>query len=146
MKFTVREKFEHEKFCDPSKSTDICKRALENKYFKTEKLSYVKNQHGSENECQLLQYKVHLSDSTKTVNFRIKFKICEALKDNADHTKSLVRVYLQSAYKQPWIGRWKFFVRFPFIHNSASGRWERNLDPTTPPENLEYRIEAYLSL
>lgn len=55
--------------------------------------------------------------------YSTQYKKCLVKKIRDDGTR--FNVYLRSAYKQPFIGKWKFFVLYKFIMNPAAGKEER---------------------
>ena len=71
-------------------STDICKRAFKDSYFKAEKLSYVETQPGSGNECHRVNYTVWQEFNRTTVSFTMELKMCLTMKENADNVVTVV--------------------------------------------------------
>lgn len=85
---------------------------------------------------------------TYEVEYTTEYKLCNAKRKNDDGTESALIVYLQSAFKQPFLGGSKYFVLFSYLFDETTQRWVRPSDPSDPDNTDKGRLryEAYLSL
>lgn len=118
--------------------------ALQNPYFEQESLSFDTSKSSNGYVCSRIEMTLQRLDAT--ANIAVEYKMCFAIKTNADDTQSSVTLYLQSAYKQPLMGGMKFFVLFKYNQDPETEEWQMMSDPVIQPATSRYRYEAYLTL
>lgn len=125
-------------------SNGICARVFKNSFFKKEKLTHDTSISVNGNGC--VKARNSLQNGQSYVGYIVEYKSCYAKRKNDDGTEFRVKVYLQSAYKQPILGRYKYFVLFKYFFDQRTGLWLMPNDPNYTTGEGKFRYEGYLSL